>query len=962
MLSRDPVVLRALGSLPTSSLAVLDTLLSELPFFQEPDPLAWRGVANIQFRVEALLPTVWRCSLWSTGLPPDLHSTPRARRFCFEFELHAPEVFGPLLALPGAHFRARGVTLVPGTMPRVARLELDTPVWPLSQPPLEEPLAVSHLFAGAFHGWGQALDSLRGIVGLDLAHEILVDHAPLVVAAQVATLDVHSVLPSQLNSWTPTPAQLAILADVSDIGLLHAVPWTGSHVATASPPCPPWSRAGEQDGLADSHGLTFIAALAWARAVAPLALLLECVDGLPSHPHYPVVAAAIQWAGYRIHYSMVHDHAQFGPCARRRWLAVLLRYDLEVPVHPGPLQFRDPAPVDWTHPSFEVLEAPEINHARLLDETTLHYYTNPAFYPRSSTDPATSPEEVLQRRLPEANRPLRTLCARYSQQHLLAAATLSERGLYAQLQIFQDRPAFLSPAQWALWLGATRPLVLVPPLEELFHGLGNSISVPQAAIPWAILLQAADLLHEPVEPLVLQVWHQRLQGPSLIAAIVRGWYYLGPLGPMVDFAFHPQVPQRANIEGPPTYPPMVYPYRMGVARAALFSPGGYRVEVTYPVGAAVSLLLRSARLPPVALPRLAVSSFARVWMPRDPASDLSGHILAVVPAQEPEDLRPQPPPVLLEPPEVTLHFHDPMRREHSRSVPQLATLHQVIWSLPLPDRLLQHVRPYVQGRPVPDSALAGAWADAHISLRVFPLPGGGIGSQEAALPPLSDDEEMLPEDPLVRHDPWAAPPGLTTRAAGSGDSRSHAKWDHLLLPSEHAFVLADADEAPTLVPRGQLGPLVAGLAFCPVSAVAEYFDLSPPGPTALVVPGQSRAVLPQPPDPIQVEGPLQILVFDPVAQSSYKRQVLLVHLFPGILYRPSVDDAIVIETADFVELVVESFEGLNPDFPALLAKPLSELSAVFELAQPSHPGPGCVCPPGPSAVSSRAWPSAAVHR
>ena len=38
-------------------------------------------------------------------------------------------------------------------------------------------------------------------------------------------------------------------------------------------------------------------------------------------------------------------------------------------------------------------------------------------------------------------------------------------------------------------------------------------------------------------------------------------------------------------------------------------------------------------------------------------------------------------------------------------------------------------------------------------LRLFPLPGGGFGSSETAVSLASDDDEMVPVDPLTMHDP-----------------------------------------------------------------------------------------------------------------------------------------------------------------------------------------------------------------
>ena len=82
------------------------------------------------------------------------------------------------------------------------------------------------------------------------------------------------------------------------------------------------------------------------------------------------------------------------------------------------------------------------------------------------------------------------------------------------------------------------------------------------------------------------------------------------------------------------------------------------------------------------------------------------------------------------------------------------------------------------------------------------------------------------------HDPWAPPPGLTPTAkcAPAGPRKGHAKWDQLLLPEDHAFTLAELGVAPVLVPRGQLGPLVSGLAFCPVSLLADSLKAQSPHP------------------------------------------------------------------------------------------------------------------------------------
>ena len=87
----------------------------------------------------------------------------------------------------------------------------------------------------------------------------------------------------------------------------------------------------------------------------------------------------------------------------------------------------------------------------------------------------------------------------------------------------------------------------------------------------------------------------------------------------------------------------------------------------------------------------------------------------------------------------------------------------------------------------------------------------------------------------------------------------------------------------------------------------------------------------------------------PVAALTYKRQVVLAHLVPGITYRPSVEAATVIDTVDFVELVVESFEGLAVDFAGILAKPAVDPRALLK-------APRQLCNPSMPSASSKALP------
>ena len=555
MLSRDPSVLRVLGSLPSQALGALDALLSECPFFQDTDPLAWRGAVNLHFRVEAMVaPSLWRCAS---------QRTPRECRMCFEFMLHAPQEFQSLLNRPLAHFTTKDVWLEPGTMPREARVVLHTLVWVNPQPAFEEPLAVTHLFAGAFQGWGQALEIIRSEAGVDIAHEVLVDHSAMAIAAQVATL-VCSLLIWSVGS----PPRLRLRS------LRMCLMWAFSMSLLGL------GRMWLQPRLLAHRGLGRGIKMDW---LTPMALRSSLrLPGPALQP--PWVFSWNAWMGCLL----TPTSPLFWPLFSGRVTGCIIQWCMTM---------RSLGVAGWLS-SCGMMWRWLLCRLPLLSGTlSLLRGLIPPFRlrrPLRSTMPGCwmrplcSTTPILSSFL----RPLRTLRAQYTQQHVLAVSSLLDRGLFASCS--PSRVGLRSsPQPRAVWLGATRPI----------PSLG-----PSFCTPLVLFMSLRNLSF------------CRCGTGAFVAQIFR------PLGPLIDFAFHPQVPQRASTEGPPTV-----------------------------VGGDV---------PP------------------------DGISVPPVPAREPEDLLPQPDPVALEPPEVTLHFHDPMRREHSRSVPQLVTLRQVIWSLPLPDRLL----------------------------------------------------------------------------------------------------------------------------------------------------------------------------------------------------------------------------------------------------------------------------------
>ena len=162
MLTRDPLVLRALGSLSDRAVGSLDGLIEQGTFFQSAEPLMWQWPSLAQTG-----DSTWECSLFSPGLPPDLHATPRARRLLFMFELRAPSFFQALLQPGEQHLRAFGVSLQPGTLPRMALIEEDTVVWRIGSSRLNRYRSPTSLLV-LFMVGAKLLNALAGPLALRL--------------------------------------------------------------------------------------------------------------------------------------------------------------------------------------------------------------------------------------------------------------------------------------------------------------------------------------------------------------------------------------------------------------------------------------------------------------------------------------------------------------------------------------------------------------------------------------------------------------------------------------------------------------------------------------------------------------------------------------------------------------------------------------------------------------------------
>lgn len=341
-----------------------------------------------------------------------------------------------------------------------------------------------------------------------------------------------------LRKWLPIPGFLPddwpvhcciLQSKVEDFHWMKFVQSPVNLMWTISFPCQPFSRGGNGAGVQTKDGQSIFHVLAAARMMQPVAMLLENVDTFPTHLHASLIFRFCIWAGYRLAWSSVNDMADLSPHHRARWLAVLIRQDLNRNSQDIVTKLPCLQHVSWTHPMF-VFPIP----ASMKDQLTLSQelticYGNWNLLPKGMgrCGPYQHLHENLQTRIPSSESKLGTLVARYSQQHLLPLNHVKKSGLFAQL-ILNDsgKYSFFDPILWHALMGNLYTIFLHKDIAVFFHHLGNGLAVPQACLTMFAALQILGLAQSDfnIDTAIEEVWNSKLTSNKAMCVECEGCY------------------------------------------------------------------------------------------------------------------------------------------------------------------------------------------------------------------------------------------------------------------------------------------------------------------------------------------------------------------------------------------------------------------------------------------------------
>lgn len=317
--------------------------------------------------------------------------------------------------------------------------------------------------------------------------------------------------------------------DISDLTLLRASSNKSNLLMTLSPPCPSWRQEGKHSGLATDEGFCFLDAIEHVARARPVLALVECSDGIEAHPHWRVLSAAMQLAGYCKLWSQDVAIRQLTSNHRSRWLAVWSRHDV-----PGQkLHERFVCSINRRLSWNDAKHQHALPNA-LADDLVLHPPKCKSMGIATCCHRQEGPGRVMMRlstqRLVPQGECLPTLCASYTAQHLLQKEHLESKGIFATLTQQNDRFSFIDPFVFVVLFGTTDSIALPTALRTAFHQLGNAISQIHALV---VILFAIEGVTFQKLSLIQQCWEDRLTTDKAMIRICDDVYVLQPLADFV---------------------------------------------------------------------------------------------------------------------------------------------------------------------------------------------------------------------------------------------------------------------------------------------------------------------------------------------------------------------------------------------------------------------------------------------
>ena len=388
----------------------------------------------------------------------------------------------------------------------------------------ESPVNAFHLFSGSFGGWSQACECLfENASWPPLGQQVCIDSDPVTMeqwSRQVGAPYHQGRTPSS-HPWNPS-SHIGVCTPVDDISFMHQVSFLLNSVGTASPPCVSWSKGGKSQGLNSDPGFAFVEAVIDILALRPNLQIFECADEICQHHHFGLVSHILKLGGFKRVWQQVVQYHHLSDNKRDRWLSVWIRADHEHEQNSRQYSLCAEVKVPWHSTLYSFAVPQEFQDGLRLTENMMEVYGSRQFLPpakKARLSTVIDREHVVMHRVASRSEPLPTCCAMYGRQHELDSMHLAQKGIFASLVVHEGSFSLIEPTRIAALLGGVKRVSLPVDPIEAFHGFGNAISVPQAALALLVGLQAINQEHLNIENLVHKVWNSRLTTQNAVIVV-----------------------------------------------------------------------------------------------------------------------------------------------------------------------------------------------------------------------------------------------------------------------------------------------------------------------------------------------------------------------------------------------------------------------------------------------------------
>ena len=348
----------------------------------------------------------------------------------------------------------------------------------------DEVISCADLYCGGFGGWQHAAEFLATNFDIPFRYLWAIDRDSTATRCHCQNFGGTLISEESVEHFTLPQNEKLVICGGCDYVFLNRVnlqvPTKG---ASASFPCPPWSRGSKGKGFDYQDGGLAILEILRAGIVNNWEfILLENVDAIIEHFHFSWIRTYIDDAGYYIAFSNVSCIGEITAAKRRRWICVILQKHIRCRIPQKAF--------DWSMPFAPTLKSCKILPSKLpeqhekdltLDEDLLGIYGSPAFAPLSMKCRFT-----IEKRIKHGYEQMSTTTATYGRQHELPEDIICTemqsqgKGIYSDLVLGKFGPRFWSPVEIAMTMIIFKRTYFPLLPSDALRLTGNAISTMHA--------------------------------------------------------------------------------------------------------------------------------------------------------------------------------------------------------------------------------------------------------------------------------------------------------------------------------------------------------------------------------------------------------------------------------------------------------------------------------------------------